>query len=234
MATDLALWALLEAAKDQVARSVPAPDGPDGLDRVVPAEERIAQALQLFDTVESLQPLEPTPLPVVEEWLEPAAQLAAPATDELPSTTDLATALVAAKDCLRWSRAYPDAPKRPDVDEFLDNYAYGLLVAAREPDTDNQPYAPFTSEQMMLGFTIQAPNLLYPRHSHIAVELYGVIAGNANWYHPAMDWPLRPPGSVMVHEEFQHHAMRTHDEPLLCWVMWVTEPNSPAELHLDI
>ncbi len=190
--------------------------------------QRIADAITLSEDLDSPSPAPPTTLPVVEEWLDHAVNAAQ------PHTQGLAQALLAAAPLLRWARAFASEPSHPKLDSWRDNYSYTLLVAPKSEEGSASDEPPYHSDQVMLGFTLQAPQRFYPLHSHEAVEVYGVISGTARWYDaPSEGWPERPPGSVMVHEAHQLHAMRTASEPLLTWIAWVTSPDSPATLYLD-
>lgn len=146
------------------------------------------------------------------------------------ATRPVAVSLARACGGLQWVRAYPNEPSSPQLDAFREGYSYTLLAAPEQPGGSAPADAPYRSDELLLGFTLQAPGVIYPLHSHSSVELYGVISGTARWYHPHDGWTLRPPGSVMFHGSYQPHGMRTGDEPLLTWVVWITDPKAPAHL----
>ena len=81
---------------------------------------------------------------------------------------------------------------------------------------------------MLVAFTLQAPGQHYPSHGHPARELYRVPGGTADWWRDNEDWLQRPPGSWVVHERFENHAMRSNDEPLLSLVVWMDDIDGVA------
>ena len=148
---------------------------------------------------------------IVDTHLTAAVALAGDA--EAP----LAQALLAAAPSLTWCRAYDGVDGDADFVHFRDNYAYTRFIG---PDDGT---APFTHPDIAMGFSLQAPKVRYGLHHHPAVEIYGVIGGTAEWKQNDDPWAMRPPGSLMIHEAHDDHAMTTHDEPLVTWWAWVTD-----------
>ena len=81
------------------------------------------------------------------------------------------------------------------------------------------PKAPFKSDKFCLGFTLIAPDTLYPEHNHPATELYYVLSGTANW---TLDGKKasKKPGSVILHPSLHKHSMETKKETLLALYIW--------------
>jgi hypothetical protein len=72
-----------------------------------------------------------------------------------------------------------------------------------------------------------APRTFYPLHTHPAVELYLVIAGEAQWTTPDAD-RIVPPGQFVLHRSNEPHAMRTFADPLLALYAWRGDLFAPA------
>jgi quercetin dioxygenase-like cupin family protein len=89
------------------------------------------------------------------------------------------------------------------------------------------PDGPLEAPDCRVGFTVMAEATTYPLHYHPAVELYWVIAGNAQWQTPTSD-RIVPPGDLVLHRSNEPHAMRTFDEPLLALWGWTGEIDAPA------
>ena len=87
---------------------------------------------------------------------------------------------------------------------------------------------------MLVAFTLQAPDILYPLHRHKAREIYHVISGVAEWKRDGEPWRRRHPGEWLFHDSDQGHAMRTADEPLLTMAAWIDHLDcSPPVLEVD-
>lgn len=83
------------------------------------------------------------------------------------------------------------------------------------------PEGPFLSAKCRFGFYLQAPDCLYPPHSHAAEELYLLLDGSAEWQ---LDdgRPFVPQDCSLVHHlPWQKHAMRTGASPLLALWVWL-------------
>lgn len=83
------------------------------------------------------------------------------------------------------------------------------------------PDGPLRSEKCRFGFYLQAPNCLYPAHSHAAEELYLILSGMADW---RLDGAaaFRPGARELVHHlPWQSHEMRTGSAPLLALWVWL-------------
>ena len=84
------------------------------------------------------------------------------------------------------------------------------------------PEAPFRTEKYCLGFTLIAPDTIYPEHSHPATELYHVLSGEAFWTLDG-DRKLRIPGELILHPSMHRHLMETKKETLLALYLWTGE-----------
>ena len=110
---------------------------------------------------------------------------------------------------LHWAQSYPASAVGA---QFLENYGYTEIAGLR---------GPIPSEHVAIGFLILGPATLYPLHRHEAEEIYVPVSGTAAWQ--ARRWNVArhaPPGSVIVHERDEPHAMRTSSEPMLALYLW--------------
>lgn len=83
------------------------------------------------------------------------------------------------------------------------------------------PEGPVVSDKCRFGFYLQAPDCLYPPHSHAAEELYLLLDGSAEWQLDDCR-PFTPPSPGLVHHQpWQKHAMRTGASPLLALWVWL-------------
>jgi mannose-6-phosphate isomerase-like protein (cupin superfamily) len=118
------------------------------------------------------------------------------------------TALIAAAPELAWRRSY--SPQEVGT-KFFDNYGWTELVGLT---------GPVPSEHLACGVLLLGPHVTYPRHHHEAEEIYVPLSGTARWLRGTQNWMLRPPGSIIHHQAYQQHAMRTGNEPLLALYLW--------------
>ncbi|HKF62393.1 MAG TPA: dimethylsulfonioproprionate lyase family protein [Dongiaceae bacterium] len=103
---------------------------------------------------------------------------------------------------------YVAAPPSP---EFLENYGYAVLAG---------PGGLVASEALALGILLLGPGIHYPSHNHPAVEIYVVLAGEAEWQKAGEPWRREPPGAVIRHDSMVTHATRALAEPLLAAYVW--------------
>jgi len=130
---------------------------------------------------------------------------------------------------LHWSESYRDLPRGDaTIDRFRDNYAYCLLS---HPGQERWGEAPFRCADFALGFTLQAPDIFYPAHSHAAIELYGVIGGSGEWQRSDGAWVARKPGSSLAHLAKESHAMRTGTEAMLSCFVWISDLDAAVTMH---
>lgn len=161
------------------------------------------------------RPVEPLRDPVVDEWLHAAI-------DAAPEPwAQLASLLGEASPELPWLMSYPHLESSSSLEAFRSHYSYQLLagpaVGRCEP--------PVVHEDLILCFSLQAPNVLYPQHHHDAPEIYGIISGTLDWQ-VGETWSTKGPGDVIIHRSHESHSMRTNNEPVLTWVAWSRDPDS--------
>lgn len=109
---------------------------------------------------------------------------------------------------LHWGQSYPTSAVGA---QFLENYGWTEVAGLQ---------GPIPSGNVAIGFLMLGPATLYPRHSHEAEEIYVPVSGTAAWQRGDGMWRDKPPGSVIVHERHEPHAMRTSSEPLLGLYLW--------------
>ena len=197
------LDAIRAVCADSRAREVPEAAGLSGVERAL-------------DGLGAPRRLAPKRLAVVEAHLAGAV---AGAND--PLARRLGEAVLAAGPALSWgpSTSYRDAPH---LRAFLAGYAVTLVAG---PDFKGYP-TPYSSDRVMFGLSLQAPNLFYPAHAHAAVEIYYVIGGAADWQQGDGVWRRLASGALVRHEPDEPHAMETRDEPLLALFAWISDLES--------
>jgi mannose-6-phosphate isomerase-like protein (cupin superfamily) len=130
-------------------------------------------------------------------------------------TDPIGAALAAAPDALAWHYHY--AP-RPGEADLSDRIAFAELIG---------PDGPLDAPDCRIGFTLMAPETLYPLHAHPAIELYLVLSGHARWTTPTSD-RIVPPGDFVLHRSDEPHAMQTFGTPLLALYAWRGAIDVPA------
>jgi hypothetical protein len=83
------------------------------------------------------------------------------------------------------------------------------------------PEGPLLSSQCRFGFYLQAPDCLYPEHSHAAEELYMILSGSAEWSVDVTERYVPPVLGLVRHRPWQKHSMRTGRLPLLAMWVWL-------------
>ena len=162
--------------------------------------------------------VQPAHTPVVASHFESAVRAAT-----TPRERMLAGALASASPHLRWIAPYQAGE---GADDLVAGYASTMLsMPGPPPRLDHQ--APFANANVLVGFTLQAPGIVYPLHRHKAPEVYHVISGTAEWRRDGEPWRRRLPGEWLYHASDQGHAMRTGDEPLLTLVAWIDHLDCP-------
>ena len=158
-------------------------------------------------------------LPVVDQWLDQALDRGETAPGPVGT---LARCLRAAGPELTWKMAYEQLESTPELEAYRAHYSWvPLAVPAARGEV-----GPFDAGDMLVGFSIQAPGVLYPHHHHRAPELYGVISGPIDWQVGTTPWATKQAGDVIVHRSSESHSMRTNDEPALTWVIWPRDTDS--------
>ena len=162
--------------------------------------------------------VEPARTPVVTDYLDAAVEAAT-----TPRERILARAVAAASPHIRWI-----APYRPGegADELAEGYATAMLSMPGPPPRIGYQ-APYANPDVLVAFTLQAPDTFYPLHRHKAPEIYHVISGTAEWQRDGEPWRRRLPGEWFFHASDQGHAMRTAGEPLLAVAAWIDHLDCP-------
>ncbi|QGX98817.1 cupin domain-containing protein [Roseovarius faecimaris] len=80
--------------------------------------------------------------------------------------------------------------------------------------------APFGTDTMRGFMVYQRPGYHYPMHHHPAEELYLVLAGEAEFHVEGEGSRVLRPGESQFHLTNQPHALTTHDQPVLAYVLW--------------
>ena len=158
-------------------------------------------------------------LPVVDTWLDEACDRAESAPGPVRA---LARCLRTASPAMAWKRAYDALESTPELEAYRAHYSWvPLAVPAGRGEV-----APFDGGDILVGFTLQAPNVLYPHHHHRAPELYGVISGAIDWQVGNTPWATKTAGDVIVHRSSESHSMRTGAQPGLTWALWPSDTDS--------
>jgi mannose-6-phosphate isomerase-like protein (cupin superfamily) len=147
---------------------------------------------------------------------EPAATLdAAISASAAFATAAAAQALREARSHLRWGYSYET---RVGEETLAQRISFAELIG---------PDGPMSEPDARVGFTLLAPDTLYPLHAHPATELYWVMAGHAEWSRDSAT-EVVPPGRFVLHRSDEPHAMRTSAEPLLALWCWSGDLDTPA------
>jgi quercetin dioxygenase-like cupin family protein len=189
-----------------IAAAPAAPSARDLLDRIRALLEslkapRLAPFLTDWPPQGALRPVTPATLPVLKDLPVLAAQ--APAWAR--SVTD---ELLGSASRLFWGQSYPASLVGAS---FLENYGWTEIAGLQ---------GPIQSEHLAVGFLMLGPATSYRRHRHEAEEIYVPLVGTAAWQGGSGAWREKPPGSVVVHERNEPHAMRTSSGPILALYLW--------------
>ncbi|MCP4329259.1 MAG: cupin domain-containing protein [Alphaproteobacteria bacterium] len=193
----------------------------DGIRRGGEASAYLPRIIAAIDMGGTPTALEPRRLPATDRHLGTALAEA-----RLAGAGDLAAAIDALADQLRWHDTYGFYGHDPSLEPFQGEYAFTAIMA---PESRGR-FGLLTSDRTFFGLSLQGPNIYYPPHAHTAVEVYYVIAGSAAWRRGDEAWTIRKPGTFILHDSGVAHAMRTANEPLLCLYSWVTDLVSPVDL----
>ena len=73
---------------------------------------------------------------------------------------------------------------------------------------------------ILIGVSLVAPDVWYPEHNHPPEEVY-VVMSEGEWYREEAGWYTPGMGSVVYHQPWITHAMRSGSRPLLAvWCLW--------------
>lgn len=101
----------------------------------------------------------------------------------------------------------------PEMQAYLANSAYCEVIGPHGGLIHNQ--------RVSMGFLIIGPHVDYPSHVHPAQEVYSVVSGTAHWWRDGEPRKPREPGDTIYHGSNQAHGIRTVEQPLLAFYLWV-------------
>ena len=135
----------------------------------------------------------------------------------------LAQALLQAAPHLHWASPYDEYDGGESIEPLRSGYICTLFIG---PQPFRRYRNAFRHESLLVAFSLQSPGVYYPPHSHLAQEIYHVIAGRSDWQY-GEEWSARNSGDWIFHPSEINHAMRTHDEPLLAMATWIDGLDEP-------
>jgi len=116
--------------------------------------------------------------------------------------------LVSLSPKLTWGQTYT---KEDFGSGFLQRYGWTELIGQR---------GPIPSDRLACGFLLLGPQLVYPRHSHEAQEIYIPMTTGSLWQRNRQEWTSGAAGKPRHHVSWEWHAMRTKNQPLLALYLW--------------
>lgn len=138
-------------------------------------------------------------LPVVHHNLEAALAGLAAEASPLP---ELGSAFAAVEAQLKWvRRRNAEAVGEP----FFSGHANAMLVG---------PGGLEQREDVWVGVTVMAPDIVYPDHDHPPEEVY-IALSPGEWWNAEMDWTEPGPGGIIYNPPGILHAMRSYARPFL-------------------
>ena len=141
----------------------------------------------------------------------PAAHLLACATRKTVAHTRTLTELFA-RHCahLHWEQTYTRQDSAVSA-TLLAGYAFAEIVGKR---------GPFLSTRVRSGIGVWAPDVVYPRHRHVAEEVYVVLAGSAQFRTGNTPYRTCTAGDVVYVEPDLPHGFRCAAEPVVLFYIW--------------
>lgn len=104
---------------------------------------------------------------------------------------------------------------------MLANYGYVELAG---------PRGLYRTNTVAFGLLLLGTHTTYPTHYHPAREVYAVIAGAARWWRPNDGCRVHAPGTLVLHEPNEPHAMETAAQPLLAAYGWDGDIHTAARI----
>ena len=134
---------------------------------------------------------------------------------------DLAAAIAAAEDALRWlqSSTYTDEVLG---EGFSASYGWAQIIG---------PDGFFPGDDFLLGLLMLGPGRHYRDHYHPAPELYWPLTSGSLWSRDGGPFAEQPQGAVIWHPPMMMHATKTGEAPLLAVWSWTRDTGTPAKLR---
>jgi len=82
------------------------------------------------------------------------------------------------------------------------------------------PDAYWHSDLLSSGLVLFGDHVTYPKHWHVAEELYFPLSGTAHWHHEKKGGTTIAPCPLINHASHIKHSMRTLGEPMLALYIW--------------
>jgi len=139
-----------------------------------------------------------------------------PAADRLDAETGfsdramdpLARAFLEAGPAAQWRETYKGAGLPP---AFMDAFGCWCLIGEG---------GPYRSAHIASYLLYMPAHLWYPWHHHPAEEMYTVLAGGGAFFLSGEAPRRLRTGDSILHAANQPHALQTHEEPILAYVVW--------------
>jgi hypothetical protein len=123
-------------------------------------------------------------------------------------TMPIVKTLQASAPHLRWGQTYTSKDLGA---AFLENYGWTELIGLR---------GPISSNEIACGFLLLGRNTEYPKHHHMAEEVYIPLTQPTQWVRGNDDWVTRSCGAPIYHRSGISHGLRTESTPLLALYLW--------------
>ncbi|MBT4042075.1 MAG: cupin domain-containing protein [Rhodospirillaceae bacterium] len=176
-----------------------AADFPDAMSMV----DRIFSALENAGEVNTENT--PTRLETCRH-LENAYDQARKGPEPFPELTD---AFAALEPKFAWNRRAEAATVAGD---FYDNHTNAMIVGNGGLET---------RQDVVIGVSLVAPGITYPRHHHPPEELY-VVLSSGEWMQNDNPMVAKRSGDLVHNPSNAWHAMQATDVPLLAiWCLWI-------------
>jgi hypothetical protein len=126
---------------------------------------------------------------------------------ELSPMPEIASTFAAIEPRLNWMRR---STADPSDKRFYDGHANAMITG---------PGGIEQRDDVWVGVTLMAPDVLYPDHSHPPEELYLAFT-DGEWWNAAMDWTRPGAGGLIYNPPGILHAMRSAGKPMLAlWML---------------